>query len=304
MMRERDLRGYGRQRPDIIWPNGARVAVSFVVNFEEGAELSVEQGDAETEPYGEVQSTQPPGIRDLVQEQVFNYGMRAGLWRFLDSFAAHNIASTFMMCGRAVERVPELARAVVEAGHEPAVHGWRWLPHSLYGNIDSERSDIRRTLDVITRATGVKPAGFMCRGSQSPWTRDLLAEFGFAYDSNVLDDDLPYWDAGRRLVLLPYGFDTNDMKFFHPNGFVRPEDFSGYVASALNTLLAEAKDGQSSMLSIGLHLRITGRPARFSAVRAIFDHVKKLHGEVWIATRRDIAEHFKTQMAETGLSFA
>jgi peptidoglycan/xylan/chitin deacetylase (PgdA/CDA1 family) len=192
----------------------------------------------------------------------------------------------------------------VEAGHEPAVHGWRWLPHSTYRDIESERGDIKKTLDVITRATGVKPVGFMCRGSQSAWTRDLLAELGFAYDSNVLDDDLPYWGAGRRLVLLPYGFDTNDMKFFHPNGFVRPEDFSGYVASALNTLLAEARDGRSSMLSIGLHLRITGRPARFSAVQSILEHVKRLDDTVWIATRRDIAAHFKTQQAETGLSFA
>jgi peptidoglycan/xylan/chitin deacetylase (PgdA/CDA1 family) len=297
MSLERDLRGYGRQRPDIVWPNGARVAVSFVVNFEEGAELAVEQGDTETEPYGEVQSTQPPGVRDLVQEQVFNYGMRAGLWRFLDAFADHDIATTFMMCGRAVERVPELARAVVDAGHEPAVHGWRWLPHSLYRDIESERSDIEKTLDAITRATGVKPVGFMCRGSQSSWTHRLLGELGFAYDSNVLDDDLPYWSADRRLVMLPYGFDTNDMKFFHPNGFVRPDDFSAYVAAALSTLLAEAKDGRSSMLSIGLHLRITGRPARFSAVRSILDHVKTLDGDVWIATRQEIATHFRTQPA-------
>ncbi|WP_035674120.1 polysaccharide deacetylase family protein, partial [Bradyrhizobium liaoningense] len=113
---DRDLRGYGRARPDIVWPNGARVAVSLVVNFEEGAELAIEQGDAETEHYGEVASTSPPGVRDLVQEQVFDYGMRAGLWRFLDAFTEAGIRSTFMMCGRAVERVPDLARAVVEAG--------------------------------------------------------------------------------------------------------------------------------------------------------------------------------------------
>jgi peptidoglycan/xylan/chitin deacetylase (PgdA/CDA1 family) len=294
---ERDLRGYGRQRPDVIWPNGARVAVSLVVNFEEGAELSVEQGDAETEPYGEVQSTQPPGMRDLVQEQVFDYGMRAGLWRFLDAFATSKFLATFMMCGRAVERVPDLARAVVEAGHEPAVHGWRWLAHSRYRDAQSERHNIEKTRDVIAAATGVTPIGFMCRGSQSPWTRDLIAALGFAYDSNALDDDLPYWSADRRLVVLPYGFDSNDMKFFHPNGFVRPADFSDYVSCALETLLAEAAAGRSSMLSIGLHLRITGRPARFAAVRAILDHLGKLDGRIWIATRRDIAAHFKAQHA-------
>src|SRR4051812_45213428 len=295
MVIERDLRGYGRQRPDVIWPNGARVAVSLVVNFEEGAELSVEQGDGATEPYGEVVSPQAAGVRDMVQEQVFDYGMRAGLWRFLDAFAARQVPATFMMCGRAVERVPDLARAVVEAGHEPAVHGWRWQPHSDYRDRQSERHDIEKARSVIAAETGVTPVGFMCRGSQSPWTRDLIAELGFAYDSNALDDDLPYWSADKRLVVLPYGFDSNDMKFFHPNGFVRPADFSGYVACALETLLGEAAAGRSAMLSIGLHLRITGRPARFTAVRSILDHIRTLGERVWVATRQDIAAHFRTQ---------
>ncbi|MGJ5208707.1 polysaccharide deacetylase family protein [Bradyrhizobium sp. HKCCYLR20261] len=291
----RDLRGYGRQRPDIVWPNGARLAVSLVINFEEGAELAVEQGDAETERYGEVQPTLPSGMRDLVQEQVFDYGMRVGLWRFLDSFAAHNMRATLMMCGRAVERVPDLARVAVECGHEPAVHGWRWLPHALYADAATERRDIERTRDIIASATGVRPVGFMTRGSQSPWTRDLLAELGFAYDCNALDDDLPYWTraAGRPLLVLPYGFDTNDMKFFHPNGFVQPDDFSNYVASALRTLLAEAGRGASSLLTIGFHLRITGRPARFAAVETILARLADLGDRVWIARRADIAAHFQ-----------
>ena len=192
MLMERNLRGYGRSRPKIVWPNGARVAVSLVVNFEEGAELAVEQGDAGNEEFGEVRSVQPSGVRDLVQEQVFDYGMRAGLWRFLEAFANAGVAATFMMCGRAVERVPDLARAVTEAGHEPAVHGWRWLPHSHYSDRDSERRDIMKARDAIISATGVPPVGFMCRGGQSPWTRSLLGELGFAYDSNALNDDLPY----------------------------------------------------------------------------------------------------------------
>ena len=292
---ERDLRGYGRSRHDIVWPNGARVAVSLVVNFEEGAELAVEQGDAATEQYGEVASTSPPGVRDLVQEQVFDYGLRAGLWRFLDTFAAAKIRSTFMMCGRAVERVPDLARAVVEAGHEPAVHGWRWLPHALYGDAETERRDIEKTRDVIARATGVAPVGFMSRGSQSPWTRDILIGLGFAYDSKALDDDLPYWSRSPRgsMLVLPYGFDTNDMKFFHPNGFVQPEDFSNYVNAALATLVEEAEGGRSAMLSVGFHLRICGRPARFRAVKAILAELARLEGRVWVATRADIAAHFR-----------
>jgi peptidoglycan/xylan/chitin deacetylase (PgdA/CDA1 family) len=292
---ERDLRGYGRTRPDVVWPNGARVAVSLVVNFEEGAELAVEQGDAETERYGEIGSTVPAGVRDLVQEQVFDYGMRVGLWRFLDAFAERKVTSTFMMCGRAVERVPELARAVVAAGHEPAVHGWRWLPHSSYGDPEIERRDIEKTRAVIADATGVTPVGFMSRGSQSRWTRDLLIELGFVYDSNALDDDLPYWSKppGSGMLVLPYGFDTNDMKFFHPNGFVRPEDFSGYVAAALETSVVEAERGRSAMLSVGFHLRICGRPARFAAVRSILAELSRLGERVWVAKREEIARHFR-----------
>jgi peptidoglycan/xylan/chitin deacetylase (PgdA/CDA1 family) len=292
---QRDLHGYGRHRPAIVWPNGARVAVSLVVNFEEGAELAVEQGDTETERFGEVQSVQPPGVRDFVQEQVFDYGMRAGLWRFLDAFESCGIRSTFMMCGRTVERVPDLARAVTDAGHEPAVHGWRWLPHSLYTDPETERLDIERTCAAIVAATGVQPVGFMSRGGQSPWTRGLLADLGFAYDSNALNDDLPYWDrlmSGRRMLVLPYGFDTNDMKFFHPNGFVQPEQFSNYVGAALDVLQGEAAAGKSSMLSVGFHLRICGRPARFAAVQAILRDLQALGDRIWVAPRKEIAAHF------------
>src|SRR5215831_3246404 len=300
MLMERNLRGYGRSRPKIVWPNGARVAVSLVVNFEEGAELAVEQGDAGNEEFGEVRSVQPSGVRDLVQEQVFDYGMRAGLWRFLEAFADAGVAATFMMCGRAVERVPDLARAVTEAGHEPAVHGWRWLPHSHYSDRDSERRDIMKARDAIASATGVPPVGFMCRGGQSPWTRSLLGELGFAYDSNALNDDLPYWEilpCGRHMLVLPYGFDTNDMKFFHPNGFVRPTDFSEYVGAALDVLVGEAGESRSSMLSIGLHLRICGRPARFAAVKAILLQLAALGDKVWIARRQEIAAHFRKMCA-------
>jgi len=291
----RDLVGYGRNRPNILWPNGARVAISLVLNFEEGAELAVEQGDAQTERFGEVVSVEPQGARDLVQEQIFDYGMRVGLWRFLDALDGRRMPVTVMMCGRAVERVPELARAVVEAGHEPAVHGWRWLPHSLYTDPAVERADIVRTHDAIVRATGVEPVGFLSRGSQSPWTRDLIGDLGFLYDCNALNDDLPYWEAlsgGGRLLIMPYAFDTNDMKYFHPNGFVRPDDFAIYVISAAARLVSEAERGRSSMLTIGFHLRISGRPARFTAVQAILEHLALLEDRVWVASRRSIARHF------------
>lgn len=291
----RDLVGYGRERPDIVWPNGSRVAVSLVLNFEEGGELAIEQGDTETEKFGEVASVQPPGVRDLIQEQVFNFGMRVGLWRFLDAFDRYAVPVTLMMCGRAVERVPELAREAVSRGHEPAVHGWRWLPNSRFADREAEREDIIRSRDTIAAVTGVSPEGFMCRGGQSPWTRDLISELGFFYDSNALDDELPYWDTHARpkpVLVLPYGFDTNDMKFFNPNGFVGPSDFSDYVCSALDTLLDEAERGKSAMLTIGFHLRICGRPARFAAVESILTKIGRCGAQLWVARRREIADHF------------
>jgi peptidoglycan/xylan/chitin deacetylase (PgdA/CDA1 family) len=291
----RDLRGYGSRRPDILWPNGARVAVSLVLNFEEGGELAIEQGDPETEKFGEVASVQAPGVRDLIQEQVFDFGMRVGLWRYLDAFDRYATPVTLMMCGRAVERVPDLAREAVRRGHEPAMHGWRWLPNSRFQEREAERQDMMRTRDIISAATNQTPVGFMCRGGQSPWTRDLVSEFGFLYDSNALDDELPYWDRNARprpVLVLPYGFDTNDMKFFNPNGFVTPADFSDYVSSALGTLLAEGLRGKSAMLTIGFHLRICGRPARFAAVESILAKIAHCGDQLWVARRREIAAHF------------
>jgi peptidoglycan/xylan/chitin deacetylase (PgdA/CDA1 family) len=206
------------------------------------------------------------------------------------------------ICGRAVERVPELARAVVEAGHEPAVHGWRWLPHSLYADPEIERRDIVRTRDAILSATGVEPVGFLSRGSQSAWTRDLIAELGFLYDSNALNDDLPYLEAlpgGRRMLMLPYAFDTNDMKYFHPNGFVRPDDFSIYTLAAIDQLVREAERGRSSMLTIGMHLRISGRPARFTAVETILERLTALDDQMCVATRQCIAKCFATTISKS-----
>jgi peptidoglycan/xylan/chitin deacetylase (PgdA/CDA1 family) len=291
----RNLIGYGRKRPGIRWPNGARVAVSLTVNFEEGAELSIEQGDTETERFGEAPSVQPLGVRDLPQEQMFDYGTRVGFWRFMEALDRRKMAATVQMCGRAVERTPELARFAVEAGHEPLAHGWRWLPHSRYADPELEKQDLIRTQSTIQKATGVVPTGFLCRGGQSPWTRDLLAELGFAHDSNSLDDELPYWaecSEGRRIVVVPYCFDTNDMRYWYPNGFIRPDDFAVYTLAAVDRLVKEAEEGKSSMLTIGFHLRISGRPARFGAVEQVLERLSDIPGKVWIATRGEIARHF------------
>lgn len=293
--RARDLTGYGASPPQVTWPNGARLAVSVVVNFEEGAELSVGDGDPVNEVFGEVQSVVPAGRRDLPLEETFAYGLRAGLPRMLAALERHRLPATFMMCGRAVERSPDAARAVVAAGHEPAGHGWRWTPHVNYTDPEVERTDIRRCRDVIRAVTGVAPVGFMCRSSQSDATRRLLVEEGFLYDSSAFDDDLPYWDVTsgpRPILVLPYAFDTNDMKFYHPTGFRSADEFLGYLRRAIEVLLAEADAGATRMLNIGLHLRITGRPARFWAVQRLFEDLAALGPRVFVATRRELATHW------------
>lgn len=296
MTGDRDLRGYAGACPDFRWPNGARTAVSIVINFEEGAESQVGDGDPISERMGEVLSVVAPGTRDIGQEQGFAYGMRCGLWRMLDALDTHRVAATVFFCGRAVERVPDLAHAVVARGHEPAVHGWRWHPHADYADRAEEAQDIDRCVQVIEQATGVRPSGFFCRGSESVWTRELLAERRFLYTSNGVDDDLPYWDRavpGGPMLVVPYALDTNDMKFFHPNGFVRAREMVEYVEDALDVLLDEGRQGQTRLLNIGFHLRITGRPARFGAFRDILVLLARHEGAIWLARRADIARAFQ-----------
>jgi peptidoglycan/xylan/chitin deacetylase (PgdA/CDA1 family) len=293
----RDLVGYGGKWPDITWPGGRRLAVSLVVNFEEGAELQVGDGDPVSERIGEVVSVVEAGVRDIGQEQIFAYGMRAGLWRMLDALDDAKLPATFFFCGRAAERIPALAAEVVRRGHEPAVHGWRWLPHSRYADPAEEARDIGRCVDTIRQATGTAPLGFFCRGSESAATRAILAEQGFAYCSNAFDDDLPYWDrsVSPPLLIVPYALDSNDMKFFHPNGFVRASEMVDYVSDALHVLLKEARAGKPRLLNIGFHLRITGRPARFRAFTGILELLKQHEADIWVATRADIAQAFASQ---------
>ena len=295
----RDLAGYRGQAPDFAWPNGRRLAVSVVVNFEEGAEQQVGDGDPLSERLGEVISVVEPGVRDMGQEQIFAYGMRAGLWRFLDELDRRRIPATFFCCGRAVERVPELAGEITRRGHEPACHGWRWRPHADYQSREAEAHDLDRCIAVSETAMGERPLGFFCRGSESAWTRELLAERGFLYTSNAFDDDLPYLDRavpGGPLLVLPYALDSNDMKFFHPNGFVRSREMTEYVSDALEVLLAEADAGKTRLLNIGFHLRICGRPARFKAVRDILALLDGVRDRAWIARRIDIARHAMQQL--------
>jgi peptidoglycan/xylan/chitin deacetylase (PgdA/CDA1 family) len=246
----------------------------------------------------EVASVVPPGRWDQGTEQIFAYGMRAGIWRMLDRLRRHNYPTTFYMCGRAVERVPEIARQVVAAGHEAACHGWRWRPHADYADAAAERLDLERCIEVMHAATGQRPVGFFCRGSESPWTRGLLRDLGFAYASNGFDDDLPYWDrsdALRPILVVPYALDSNDMKFFHPNGFVCADDMTAYVRDAIDVLLEEGEAGHPKLLNIGFHLRIAGRPGRFAAFKRILELLDRYGERIWVARRIDIARAWMAQ---------
>lgn len=294
----RDLHGWGASPPRLVLPHHAKVAVSIVVNFEEGAERSIADGDPVTEAVAEVHSVVPPGVWDQGTEQQFAYGMRAGIWRFLDALQRYQRTATFYMCGQAVQRSPHIAAQIVQAGHEAACHGWRWRPHADYASAQEERADLQRCIEVTQQATGHRPLGFFCRGSESRWTRALLHELGFRYTSNGFDDDLPYWDTQLPdpLLVLPYALDSNDMKFFHPNGFVCADEMVRYVQDALEVLLAEGARGTPKLLNLGYHLRIAGRPGRFAAFEKVLALLASLGDEVWVASRLEIAQLCASQL--------
>ncbi len=287
----RDLIGYGGEWPDFTWPNGARLAVSVVDNFEEGAELQVLDGDATSERIGEVISVVPEGRPDPGQAQIFAYGTRAGAWRMAEALRRHQIPATLFACGRAAERAAPVLSMLANDGHETACHGWLWRPHAEYETAEDEAADLDRAAAAIRSATGQVPRGFFCRGAESPWTRELLAERGYVYTSNGFDDDLPYRDPSG-LIVVPYALDANDMKFFHPNGFVRAGEMVGYVADTLDVLEAEAEAGVPRLLNIGFHLRIVGRPGRFKAFDGVLAELARRRERLWIARRIDIATAF------------
>jgi len=281
----RDLKGYFGSEPAPCWPDGARLAVSFVVNVEEGAELSIADGDERNESrYEAVEEVK--GAPDPCMESHFGYGPRQGYKRIVDAFDAHGVRATFSTCGRAAERTPWLIRDAVARGHEIACHGWRWETHAGM-EPERERAIIARTHDTIADIAGVAPVGWHTRSATSPQTRDLLiAHGGFSYDSNAYDDDIPYMEGTH--VVLPYAFDTNDMRFSPGGGFIQARDFSDYVIAAFDRLYAEGATA-ARMLSIGLHLRIIGRPARIGGLETVLAHIAATP-DVWIAPRREIAQ--------------
>ncbi len=289
----RDLVGYGARPPLADWPGGARIAVQFVLNYEEGAESSVLHGDAASETFlSEIVGAQPyPNARHMSMESLYEYGSRAGVWRLLRLFRDRELPLTVFAVAMALEKNREAAAAFVEHGHEIASHGWRWI--NYHGMPEAEeREHIARAVESIRSITGERPLGWYT-GRTSENTRRLVAEFGgFLYDADSYADDLPYWEvvAGKPQLIVPYTLDTNDMRFATPQGFNTGEQFFAYLRDAFDTLYAEGEEAPK-MLSIGLHCRLAGRPARLVALGHFLDHVQG-HEKVWVCRRVEIARHW------------
>lgn len=285
----RDLRGYKNHYPSVRWPNGARVAVSFVLNFEEGAEFSIGEGDPHNEAVYEVIDRQQ--VVDPCIESHFEYGTRVAYWRIVELAKQYGVSMTVSSCGRAVERSPWLVQDAAQRGHEISAHGWRWETHAGMP-VDVERQVIQATIAAIRDATGKAPVGWHTRSIRTAQTRSLLVENGFLYDSDAYNDDAPYYTEvdGRRHLVLPYSFDTNDMQFQHTQRFDTAESFATYVCDGFDWLHREGEYAPR-MLSVGLHLRMIGRPSRMAALERIFKHLQSVGG-AWIATREQIARHW------------
>ncbi len=294
----RDLAGYGRHPPHANWPGRARIAVQFVLNYEEGGENSVLHGDAGSEQFLS-EMFNPPVFPDrhLSMEGIYEYGSRVGVWRLLREFEKRGLPLTVFGVSMALERCPEVTAAFQELGHEIACHGWRWIN---YQNIDeaTEREHMARGMDIIQRITGERPLGWYT-GRDSPNTRRLVADDGgFEYDSDYYGDDLPFWLQVEKTdgslapqLVVPYTMDSNDMRFALPQGFSQSDDFFTYLRDSFDVLYAEG-DERPAMLSIGMHCRLLGRPGRMRALQRFLDHIEQ-HDRVWVTRRIDIARHWK-----------
>lgn len=292
-MDRRDLRGYGDTPPNVRWPNGAQLAVSLVVNVEEGAELSLADGDERNESIHEIREEVVDAV-DLCMETHFAYGTRAGYRRIADTFDDYGVKATYSCCGRAAQRSPWLVRDAVTRGHEASCHGWRWETMARKTK-EQERDIIARTHAAVSAAASVPTVGWHTRSTSSLDTRGLIVSHGgFLYDSDAYDDDIPYVlkVGGTDHVVLPYAFDTNDMRFQPGGGFIQAADFTTYCAGGFDRLWREGEKAPR-MMSIGLHLRIIGRPARIGGLEALLETMTK-RGGVWFATRAEIARYWRS----------
>jgi putative urate catabolism protein len=294
----RDLVGYGGEPPDPRWPGGARLALSFVLNYEEGGESTPLEGDEASEAFLHevVGAPARAGRRDLNAESMFEFGSRVGFWRVWTMFARHGLPLTVYAVGQALERNPAAARAMVEAGWEIASHGWRWIDYAGMAE-EEEREHMRLAIEAIERVCGARPVGWYTGRISENTRRLVVEEGGFLYDSDSYADELPYWVevAGGQHLVIPYTLDANDFKFLLPNGFVTADDFCSYLVDTFEQLYEEG----GRLMNVGLHCRIVGRPGRAPGLERFLAHVRGREG-VWVTTRAEIARHWREQFAPAG----
>jgi putative urate catabolism protein len=298
----RDLTGYGRNPPHARWPGGARVAVQFVLNYEEGSENCVLDGDAGSEQFlSEMFNPASYPDRHMSMEGIYEYGSRAGVWRILREFESRGLPLTVFGVGKALQRHPEAAAAFKELGHEIASHGWRWIH---YQDVPEavEREHMQTAMKVIEEITGERPLGWYT-GRDSPRTHRLVADFGgFEYDADYYGDDLPFWMKVRKTdgsvvpqLIVPYTLDCNDMRFSLPQGYSHADEFFQYMRDTFDTLYAEGNPAgldRPKMMSVGMHCRLLGHPGRIVALQRFLDHIAR-YDRVWVCRRIDIARHWK-----------
>ena len=292
----RDLIGYGGDTPRVTWPGGAKLALSFVLNYEEGAENSILHGDEGAETFlSEIIGAQPvPAARHASMESLYDYGARAGFWRIRAAFEQRGLPLTIFGVAMAMQRNPLAVEAMLKSGWEIASHGYRWINYQ-YVPEALEREHMQRAIEIHTAMTGTRPLGWYT-GRTSPNTARLVTqEGGFLYDSDSYADDLPYYDStwGRTQLILPYTLDSNDMRFAAPQGFNTGEDFYRYLKDSVDVLRAEGAT-EPKMLSIGLHCRIIGRPGRFASLIKFLDYITQFP-DIWVARRIEIAKHWREQ---------
>ena len=294
----RDLIGYGPNPPRANWPGNARIAVQFVLNYEEGGESNVLHGDEYSEQFlSEIIGAAPYQDRHMSMESIYEYGSRVGVWRILKEFQRRDLPLTVFAVATALQRHPDLTAEFQRLGHEIACHGLKWIHYQNVG-IDIEREHMREAVKIFQELTGEHPLGWYT-GRDSPNTRSLVVEHGgFLYDSDNYGDDLPFWTqvdlpnggAKQPQLVVPYTLDTNDMRFATPQGFNSGEQFFSYLKDTFGVLYQEGEE-TPRMMSIGLHCRLAGRPGRFAALQRFLDHIEQ-YDQVWVCRRVDIAKHW------------
>lgn len=277
----------------IDWPGGARMALSIVVNVEEGSEQSIARGDRGMEPVDELGVFVKGAVRNVGNESNYLYGIKAGAPRVVKLLKAFDITASWTVAAQSLESYPEIAQAIMALGHEPVSHGWRWV-HQFRLDEAAERAFIQRAVSSIQASCGVRPFGWLSRYLVTENTRRLLIEEGFTYHMDDYSGDVPFWDRdtvpGKPIVIVPYQLDNNDMKMW-TDPALTPEQWLAYAKRNFDQVYREGEEGNPKMMSLGLHLRIIGRPGRIWAFEAFLEHVRK-HDAVWVTTRKAIAEHF------------